>query len=165
MPQRPHEMYTANRLKVPDFDPAENLFVRVEPDQVINGEVKITAIRLPEQSVNRERFSPPWWVLIPSPEQPAEKFRDCSVFAIARSDVPSKVEVSPGVDHVFEFRVAHVPVENNYAHSEIGVFRGGHQQRKIKNKSAKQMLRYAVCAGLSPVSDAPHAELEHWLDT
>lgn len=80
-------------------------------------------------SVNRELFSEPADVLLPA-------HLECGVVGFEVGDVPERLESGDG--RVFEFRVEHVPEEDNYAHSEVRVF---HNAERLGGKPPKLVRR------------------------
>ena len=76
-------------------------------------------------SVNRGSLSPPWWVRYmegrnPSTGESEVTLTDWGVIGFRVRDIPAKL-MDKGI-FTYEFRVHHVPVKNNYAHSEVRAF-------------------------------------------
>jgi hypothetical protein len=66
MPDRPPEMITGDREPVPQFDPDERFFYRVDPQHIQqDGTILPPNVRCPDLSSNRSKFSEPWHVLFP----------------------------------------------------------------------------------------------------
>lgn len=102
----------------PVFLPDEGLYLRVRADQVDGEDVSVGSIRLPAQSVNRQKYcANPQWVLLP-------KYCEWGVALLVRGDVPEAMSSpSPGGIR-YRFTIEHVPEDENYSHSEIRVYRG-----------------------------------------
>jgi hypothetical protein len=107
---------------VPDFDPEEQLFRRCRQEDVDEGRLSRSAIRFPDWSVNRSRFSEPGDALLPD-------WAGWGVAAFAVKDVPPSVASEGGPD--VEFKVEHVPLEENYAHSEVRAYKLGKHSRDL----------------------------------
>lgn len=133
----PAGMYRDGRPVDPEFAATEQLYMRACPELVRDLQPLCTDFRFPDQSVNREKYSEdPTWVLVP-------RWLDWAVVAFRRRDVPTHMRTS--VDVYYEFLVEHVPLDDNYPHSEIRAYRGGERvfnpKLKIKSAEAKQRFR------------------------
>lgn len=92
-----------------------------------------TGIKFPDWSVNRSKYSEPDDVLIPS-------YLDWGIAEFQVESVPKKME-SPG-NVVFEFKVEHDPVDDNYSHSEVRTYKEGTHHKNIDvNKTVKKQFR------------------------
>lgn len=74
------------------------------------------AISFRNWSVNRQKYSEPEDVLVPD-------WPDWGIAAFRVADIPLSLESASGSR--FDFRVEHVPLEENYAHSEIRTYKNG----------------------------------------
>jgi len=117
MADLPERLLRNGRPVDPVFDLAEQLYHRCtagstleDPQQPGLFRLKPSSLRCPDFSVNRQKYSQPEDVLLPS-------YQEMGVAAFAVGDVPSSI-ISPG-GVVLEFRVEHVPLEENYAHAEV----------------------------------------------
>lgn len=113
--------------------------MRCEKGHVANGRLKsVAAIKFPDQSVNRSRYSRPLDLLIPDPMfERSRKWLFLGVVKFAVGDVPAKMERNGST--LCEFRVEHDPQEKNYSHSELRVYKDGNRIRLAdKNKISKQ---------------------------
>lgn len=149
MDDRPEAMYRNGRDPVQWFAPEENLFQRINSEDLDeSGRLLPTAFRVPCQSVNRAKFSEPEWVLIPT-------FEKLGIVAYAVKDVPLRIPVEQQTakqkasDYVF--RVKHVPQDDNYSHSEVQSFREGELDfhpslRVAKSVSEKFKMKLAARA-------------------
>lgn len=91
------------------------------------------AIRLPNQSANRGKYSLPGSVLLP-------QHRHMGIYAIHVGDIPKKCQ-SPGGKEL-EPKIEHEPEDDNYAHSELRVYKDG--DRVDKRKQINQAVRLAL---------------------
>jgi hypothetical protein len=141
----PERLYRRGRPADQDFELTEELYYRcagswVEADPVQAGvwRLKSSFIRFPEFSVNRQKYSQPEDVLLPT-------YGDWGVAAFTVGDVPSSV-TSPG-QTVVDFRVVHVPEEDNFSHSEVQSFKSNQRvptSSKIPD-AVKSVFRQRLC--------------------
>lgn len=128
--QRPERMYQSGRDEDQYFKNDENLYRRCCPEDVIGDRLVVGAIKFPDWSVNREKYSQPSDVLFPY-------FHDCCGIATFKvEDVPSKLESNTGT--LFRFQVVHCPEYDNYAHSEVRTFKG---ESDLKSSSDEKFTR------------------------
>lgn len=132
-------MYRCGRPVDPEFEPAERLFMRASPDQFDDRDrLLFSAIRVPNQSVNRERYSEPEWVRLPDPAWAA-----MSVAAIEVQELPEPWQRN--TDVVFATNVVHDPLEENYSHSEIRIHKNGEYSENLRfSKGTKLKLRARI---------------------
>ena len=131
MPEIPEEMRKNGRPKIKDFDPDEYLYRRVIPEQWSEEGIDIDAIELPDMSVNRSSLGPPEWVRLKE-----ERCKDWAVIGFRVKDIPTDIQ-HLGVD-LYTFSPMHIPLEDNYPHSEVKCFRNG------SHINAKKNLDYAL---------------------
>jgi len=128
---RPSRMYRNGRGIDGEFPPTENLFFRCALDETFETtRIKPAAVRFPDQSVNRERYSRCTDVLIPDG---SSKSQDWILLGVARvhvKDVPRETQSTGKVS--FRFTVEHDPEDNNYGHSELRVYKN--EQRETNGK-------------------------------
>ena len=133
----------------PDFAPDEGLFLRVHPtnldhDYPTGPRVKLLAIRLPDQSVNREKYGPADWLLLPRGRYPGH-----AVVAFPVSDLPSDIQNNIGVP--FAVRPEHIPLEENYPHSVLRVLKSGEPLRhdyKISTNLKRRLRDRIACSAV-----------------
>jgi hypothetical protein len=118
MDEIPEGMLQRQRMPIEHFDPEELLYRRLMPGAVVNGQVTLDSIELPDMSVNRDSLGPPEWVLLAD-----GGFPDWGIAKFQVKDVPGEM-VHLGVIR-FTFRVVHKPERKNYPHSEIRAFEDG----------------------------------------
>src|SRR6266487_2401330 len=118
----PERMYRNNRPADPNFDGAELLSRRCRQEDVENGHRSRSAVGFPDWSVNRAKYSEPGDALLP-------RWPDWGVASFAVADVPGSLVSEGGT--VIEFRIEHVPEEENYAHSEVRAYKNGRHDRKL----------------------------------
>lgn len=130
-------MYRRGRPVDPEFNPDEQLYYRVTRHGVADDLSRILpeAFRSPDFSCNRGKYSKPLDVLLPH-------YQDHGVAEFLVQDIPERL-ASEG-DVVYEFRVFHDPLVDNYAHSEVRALREGQNRpRKLPNlvkKTFRQLL-------------------------
>lgn len=136
MPEIPEEMKQNKRPRIKEFDPEEYLYRRVMPEQWEEAEIDIDAIELPDMSVNRSSLGPPQWVRLEE-----ERCKDWAVVGFKVKDIPTDM-THLGVD-LYTFDARHIPLENNYPHSEVWAYRNGIHIDAKKNldKSLHQRWR------------------------
>ena len=126
----PDEMRRKARPVDPNFSPDEDLYIRF---QNLDGEkINPLDIRYPDQSVNRSKYSQPEWVLLP-------KFEDWGYGAFEVRDVPPSITSETNVTHYLA--VEHVPLDENYSHSEVRSYKNG---KRVKQKQRKVGLLFRV---------------------
>jgi len=90
-------------------------------------------MRMPDQSVNRSKYSRPNDVLFP-------QYFLCGILAFPVSDVPNNLLSGTGIST--EFKVTHVPFRDNYAHSEIRAFdEQSHKRRDSLSDGVRREFR------------------------
>jgi len=131
----PTRLLRNGRPVVPEFAPDELLFMRVTPDKIHADEVDVTAVRFPDFSVNRGKFSEPGDVLLPN-------HFGMGVCQFEVRDVPPGPYVPVGSKRNYTFKVVHVPNEDNYSHSEVRAHKDGIHKRKLDvPKTTKKWFR------------------------
>ena len=118
MPEIPEEMKKNGRPRIEDFDPDEYLYRRVIPTQWDEAGIDIDAIELPDMSVNRSSLGPPQWTRLEE-----DRCNDWAVVGFKVRDIPTDM-LHLGV-YLYTFNVRHIPLENNYPHSEVWCFNNG----------------------------------------
>ena len=144
-PDRPERMIRGDRPVVPDFDETEVLYLRYFRDHFVDGQLSTAAIRFPKQSVNRGLHSEPEDCLFS--EQGIYNGLGVVDFQIA--DVPASVSQTQGPAYIFFLK--HVPLPDNYAHSEIwsDQVRGSRNYRE-PSKTVKLEFRVRLCQRIGP---------------
>ena len=115
MPELPTAMLRNGRSKDQDFRPDEYLYRRVPLVLWDFTGVDIDAIELPDMSVVRSKYGHPEWARLESDE--------CihwGVIGFRVGDIPAKL-LHLGV-FTWTFGPRHVPLEENYPHSEVWAF-------------------------------------------
>ena len=121
MDKRLKRLLRAGRAIEPLFAPKERLYLRCRPEMIgENDHVLPASIRCNGQSCNRGKFSEPDDVLYPD-------WLDWGVAELFVKDIPAVppvdcMDISP---HKYEFAVEHIPLEENYSHSEIRAYKNG----------------------------------------
>lgn len=120
MPDRPAAMRRSGRPRDQDFRPDEYLYRRVPLELWAEAgeEVDIDAIQLPDMSVIRGKYGHPEWARLESDE-----CANWGVVGFHVGDIPERL-LHLGV-FVWSFGPRHVPLEDNYPHSEVWAFENG----------------------------------------
>jgi hypothetical protein len=148
-------MWRAGRDPDQDFsEPGESLYYRCRPEHVEDGHIlpegqgqppfSFTGKAPPGVSVNRGRYSQPEDVLVPGVGQPSDRYDGYVVACLYVRDVPTAADD-------FRFRLAHVPEEDNYSHSEIRAFRNNGVESVRPPPSVRKWLRYWMAERARPV--------------
>ncbi len=138
-------MFQGNRGVDETFTSQERLFHRCAYDWLDSeGKLKHANVSFPDQSVNREKYSKPFDVILPDRTPRTTGWIYWGVAAIRVEQIPEPEATSGG--GVFEFRVEHDPEFDNFSHSEIRVFKNGkHESRKGNiNHKVKMAYRYKI---------------------
>jgi len=112
VPERPERMRRRGRLEDQEFSATERLFRRYTRSHYINGQFSNTGFNFDRQSVNREKYSEPGDVLFDE----ADLYEGCGVLSFRTQDLPISF---PPEHPQLSFSPKHVPMEDNYAHSEV----------------------------------------------
>lgn len=127
----PRRMLRRGRPVDPSFSLREKLYFRCKCDAVMDGgRIKPKQVPFPDQSVNRQRYSKARDVLLPlsTGAEHSRKWLFWGVAMIRVRDVPGAALDGSQVEHVF--RVEHDPLDENYGHSEIRVYKQGVHMRE-----------------------------------
>jgi hypothetical protein len=148
MPDRPHEMYRNGRPIVPDFDPGELFYHRIQPGFVQEDgsidPVHISSLQCPDISSNRSRFSEPWFVLYPR-----ARYGGWAVYKFQTTDLPEVVQADAPGATVYSVKTEHDPEDDNYGHCETRVYRGDEKMASSNvNRNAKNKLRLSLARAL-----------------
>lgn len=115
----PPEMMAKDRPEDQHFADDELLYRRFRPEDFEGGEVAPEAFELPDMSVNREKYGPPEWLLL------EEEYADWGVASFRVRDIPrDRPMLHEGVV-AYVLSPRHGPLEYNYPHSEVRVYRNG----------------------------------------
>lgn len=100
------------------------------------------AVRFPDFSVNRQKYSAPEDVLLPD-------YANWGIIKFTVADVPASVPAeviasAEGADYTFA--VVHDPLEQNYAHAEVRTSRNQIYRKnlKIKHQGVKRWFRVRI---------------------
>jgi hypothetical protein len=127
----PDELLQGGRTPDPIFLPEEELFIRFNQIDG-SGKVAISEIRYDNQSGNRSKYcSKPSYILLPNYGNWG--YGSISVKDIL--DIPEIITAKSGVTNSCE--VAHMPLKDNYSHSEIWTYRNG---VRVTNNNKKRKI-------------------------
>jgi len=131
-------MYRNGRPIDSEFHQSERLFFRCKLDAVFEADqLKPASVRFPDQSVNREKYGRCRDVLLPDESPKSKNWILWGVARIHVRDIPTEAKSSGGV--AYQFAVEHDPQEDNYAHSELRVYKNG--QREQGGKRINQQIK------------------------
>jgi len=103
----------------------------------------VSAIRFPDQSVNRSKYGEASDVLIPEPgREKSSRWIHLGVLGFPVECVPACLTANDQV--VCDFRVEHDPLDHNYPHSEIRVYRDERRVRDKKGIGKAHRKRYRL---------------------
>lgn len=136
----PDELLQGGRTPDPIFLPEEALFIRFKQIDGA-GNVAISEIRYVDQSGNRSKYcSRPSYILLPNYDNWG--YGSISIKDIL--DIPGIITAKSGVNNSCE--VAHMPLTDNYSHSEIWTFRNGvRATNNNKKKKIAALFRIEIC--------------------
>lgn len=133
---RPNRMKRRGRLEDQNFLSAEKLYMRFKSDWLDeNDHILPACIHFPDQSVNRDKCSEAYDVLLPNNESRAIDMVFWGVASVTVDDVPksdgTNVESkAKNKAAQLRFTVEHDPLEDNYGHTELRVYKNGSRTRK-----------------------------------
>lgn len=135
----PYRLLRGNRPLDPDFDEREVLFHRFNKLIDVDEHIYPSSIRFPDFSVNRSKYSEPYDILIP-------KYFDWGIFSFQVKDIPDPISIPGDKLTLYQFNAEHVPLEENYSHSEVRTSKDGVyvKDMKIKNKIIKKTFRFKL---------------------
>jgi hypothetical protein len=133
-------MYRRGRAVVPGFDPDEFLYLRYAREHWVGGQLDPAGLRFPKTSVNRSRFSEPEDALFSE----IGKYNGLGVVRFGVWEIPPRVDQDQGPTYVFFMK--HVPLDDNYSHSEIWSDHGPNAgDYRAPSKTAKLRFRLGLC--------------------
>jgi hypothetical protein len=138
------DLPASGQVPDPEFEASERLFRRIHPDHFVGGVVTDAFLPFPSFSVNREKYSHPEDVLREHPH--------FGIAAFAVGDIPKTLQADSG--QVYEFGVEHLPLPDNYAHSEVHSFLAGAKALppRIVRKRFRDLLRQRTVVLKEPTS-------------
>jgi hypothetical protein len=132
-------MIQAGRGPDDQFLPGHRLYRRCKKDEVIGDHLTGASIRIENMSTNWSRYSKSWDVIFDFPN-----------YGIARlrvGDLPHNLPVAqppgtPVAPHAF--RPQHVPLPENYSHTEIWVYKADERLRRVSADTVKKEFRQII---------------------
>lgn len=136
MAEIPERLRTNGRAADPVFGRAEKLFRRYLREHFVNGQFSNAGFRLSiPNSVNREKYSVVEDVLVSLDD----RYVGLGVWSLRVEDLPAEFPLEEPQYRMFP---QHLPVEENYAHSEIWCDRVERTGRHVEpNTETKKLLR------------------------
>lgn len=140
--ERPDYLYQSDRRPDQEFDDDEELYFRIPPNPEYwrEGTPNLTAIRFPDTSVNRQKYSNCEDVLYPS-EGSNDDYCDFGIGSVTVADIPPPPRIVSGDGREFTFDAVHDPCPDNYSHSEIRAFCAGEPHKRDGPKKVKMGYR------------------------
>jgi hypothetical protein len=125
------------------FRPNDHLYHRCTKDDVEAGMVLPPKIRVENPSVNWSKYSKPWDVIFDYPLQGIVRFVVCKL----PRELPKEPTI-PGTKapQPHSFIPEHVPLPNNYSHSEIQAERAGARLKRINSEFVRKEFQAAMSA-------------------
>jgi len=131
MAETPPGMLRSNRPRVELFDDDEMLYRRVAPADWNPRRINRAAMALPDMSVIRSQYGHPEWARLEKSEHAL-----WAVVGFRVGDVPKTIQHA-GMEF-WSFLVKHIPLDENYPHSEVWAFRDD-QHVQAKQSIPKEM--------------------------
>jgi hypothetical protein len=124
-------MWQNGRPVDPHFEPTEALYYRCTPGHVINDGQSLSpaGIKFPNTSVNRGKYSEPEDVLISPVDKPIPGIELMKIAVFSVQDVTFSITL-PLPAKSCDFKVEHVPLPDNYSHSEVRAYKDGKFEEK-----------------------------------
>ena len=111
-----------------------------QTDDFVSDQLAVGSIRFPRQSVNRGSLSEPEDALF-SEEGAYDGF---GVVELKVGDIPARIEQENGPPYLFSMQ--HVPLDHNYAHSEIWSDQEpATETYRVPSKTVKLSFRIELC--------------------
>ncbi|MEX1268854.1 MAG: hypothetical protein WEA56_07620 [Balneolaceae bacterium] len=141
----PDRMFRNGRKLDQKFDAKEKLFQRFSKLSSLKGAIYPNSIRFPDFSVNREKFSEPLDVLL----HDYPNLLKLGVASFKVKDLPGPQKTGDKKKKTtYCFKAEHVPLDDNYAHSEVRVYKNGKYSTKTnvaKTIKTKFRIHLANC--------------------
>jgi hypothetical protein len=130
-------MFRKDRPVDIEFDPSEDLYYRCRVEHVAGDRLLPQAIRFPDFSVNRSKYSEPEDVLIPA-------YSNWGISAFKVGDLPPEQQTD-STTPVYSWQVVHDPIEDNYSHSEVRSYKNGTYSKTLDvPKTMKKFFRQVL---------------------
>jgi hypothetical protein len=136
---RPEQMRADGRPPYQDFEPSEVLSFRwFSTDCEADGSIRRNNLPVPNQSVNRSKHGGrAWHVLIPEPWPDDVRTKRNLCMGIVQMSVAGVPDDYGENGASYQFVVEHDPMNHNYCHCEIRVYKNGRRLTKEELKKAK----------------------------
>jgi len=132
-------MIQAGRGVDDQFLPRHRLYRRCKRDEVIGDRLTGASVRYDNMSTNWSKYSKPWDVIF--------DFPNYGIAQLRVADLPDNlpIEQPPGTQVLrHAFRPQHVPCPDNYAHTEIWVYRSDQRLKTVSARTVKKEFRQIV---------------------
>ncbi len=142
-PPIPPDLLQKGRPQDDCFLRDESLYIRIDKVDILGGKITphYSCLHPPSQSVNRGKYSKPEWVLLAR----YPKYLTSGYGVLLMGDIPAPIQSSVS-DTKHKFRIRHVPLPDNYAHSEIWSYSYEESEKRVKgkNKTIDTMFRFKL---------------------
>jgi hypothetical protein len=103
-------------------------------DGTPNRRVRPANIHFPDQSVNRQKYSRAWYVLLPNAEAGSKDWICWGIVRVSVSALPPAQQTAGDVHYAFT--VEHDPLDDNFGHAELCVYKNGQREKNKKKINA-----------------------------
>lgn len=128
----------------------EELYYRIKRESLEqDGSIKPAMVHFPSQSVNCSQLGYPTDVLLPNERADSHQNLVLGVAIVLARELPTPYTTGSGAQETrYEFCIEHDPVELNYGHCEIRVFKGGKEERSSSKIGNTVKKHYRTIVGL-----------------
>jgi len=110
------------------FLPFHRLYHRCEDEDLDGDRLLAARIKFKNTSVNWSKYSKPWDVIFDNPQHGIVQFLVCQL----PKELP-KEQPTGGAAKLHSFSPGHVPLDKNYAHSEIWTYKDNERLVDVKD--------------------------------
>ena len=132
-PVRPARLIQGDRGIDKGFRPYHRLYLRLDKEDVADGQLIHARIKHDGASSNWSKYSLPWDVIFDHPKQGILQYIVCGLPKEIPKKVPEKTK-----PNLQTFRPVHDPLPMNYPHSEIQAFHGSQRTQKLGELAKKE---------------------------
>jgi hypothetical protein len=140
-------MWQGDRVADQEFRPAEKLYLRVWRSQLAGRVPAAAAMPMPSFSVNRDAFSEPEDVLIPSCNSERAHYSGAGVVSFFVRAVLDARALSPS-GQAWSCTAVHEPCFDNYAHSQVHALLERQRVESEPDRIVKRTLRLCMVENL-----------------
>lgn len=148
----PERLLRQGRIVDRQFDSSERLYHRCQLRHIDSERLLPEAIRFPNFSVNRSKYSEPEDVLLPN-------YQDWGIAAFEVIDIPESQSTDTNTE--YSWRVEHDPLDENYAHSEVRTFKNSVYTENLKVPTTIKKEFRQILSDRARVIHKPRIQSEH----